>query len=299
MFRTLPIRVAPLIGESLESWLAAYAIRMQCTWAELLAAVLPTNSDGAVVVPRRRTLTGGLSAPEREAISTATGTSHEDIAAMTLTGRYQQRLVRVDASTFDTRTPWGRIYRQRFCPHCLVEDPGRYKLSWQLPWVTVCVEHQCVLADVCPRCGQDQIVAPYWLRHDLKPQPACCQRFNHSDARQQRCLAQLSKTDTTGAEGLTRSLTSTQQTIQRLLDQDAVGEGVYEQAPIGIDQFLVDIRTLGGWILRNATAQHVADLLFMNERESYRQLDSLRCCNTDLPNGSRCLIGMSAPAAIS
>lgn len=40
--RTLPIRVAPVDGESLESWLAAIAVRLNVTWAELLDAVLPS-----------------------------------------------------------------------------------------------------------------------------------------------------------------------------------------------------------------------------------------------------------------
>lgn len=43
--RTLPIRVYPLAGEALDSWLAAIAYRTHTTWADILTALQSTPSD--------------------------------------------------------------------------------------------------------------------------------------------------------------------------------------------------------------------------------------------------------------
>ena len=51
--RTLPVRVDPLPGEALESWLAALATRMNATWGEVLDAVLPTGANGTARSPPR------------------------------------------------------------------------------------------------------------------------------------------------------------------------------------------------------------------------------------------------------
>ena len=68
----LPVRVEPMPGEALESWLAALATRMDATWGELLDAVLPTGVNGIAASYRGAVLTTGLRDEERQAISAAT-----------------------------------------------------------------------------------------------------------------------------------------------------------------------------------------------------------------------------------
>jgi hypothetical protein len=191
--RELPLRVQPIPGEALESWLATYATRMRCTWGELVDAVMPASDGGVVVLPRGRTLTAELLDNERDAIATATGISPRDLDAMTLAGRFGAPIIVVDPRTRRARTPWGRIYRQRYCAPCLAVEPGRYSLDWQLPWITTCVEHRCLLRDACPACGQFQRVAPHWFRRGTHPHPDRCRRLVVGDPRPSRCRELLSR----------------------------------------------------------------------------------------------------------
>ena len=130
--RTLPLRVDPLPGEALESWLAALATRMNATWGEVLDAVLPTGVNGTASSHRGAVLTTAVSDAERDSISAATGVSAGDIDTMTLAGHYGSPLITIDARTGRARTPWGLLYRQRFCPLCMRTLPGRRKLEWYL-----------------------------------------------------------------------------------------------------------------------------------------------------------------------
>ena len=91
--RTLPIRVPPLSGEAIDSWLEAIAHRTQTAWDDLLAAValvVPNNSVNRWVIQ--------LTADEAAAISTATGVARSTIHAMTLS-HYANRAVGIDPAT--------------------------------------------------------------------------------------------------------------------------------------------------------------------------------------------------------
>jgi hypothetical protein len=120
--RTLPIRVAPIDGEALDSWFEAIAHRTHAGFADLLSAVglSPYNGLGtsAWIVQ--------LTPREAEVVSAVTGVAVTTLRAMTL-AHYSGRAVRINA---DTRTlhrafPWGRARGSRFCPACLDETGGR------------------------------------------------------------------------------------------------------------------------------------------------------------------------------
>ena len=81
------MRVDPIPGEALESWLAALATRMDATWGELLDVVLPTGVDGIAASYRGAVLTTSLTAEERQAISAATTLGERQLDSMTLAGR--------------------------------------------------------------------------------------------------------------------------------------------------------------------------------------------------------------------
>jgi hypothetical protein len=51
--RTLPIRVAPVPGEALDSWHEALAARLQATLADLAAAMFPARRPGRPGPPAR------------------------------------------------------------------------------------------------------------------------------------------------------------------------------------------------------------------------------------------------------
>jgi hypothetical protein len=79
--RTLPIRVPPLPGEALDSWLEHLSSRLRTTHGDILAAV---GLDRPAVHAARAQHTTSLPAGAAEAISAATGVTDEQVHAMTL-----------------------------------------------------------------------------------------------------------------------------------------------------------------------------------------------------------------------
>jgi hypothetical protein len=81
--RTLPIRLAPVPGEGLDSYLEALATRSRVTWGDLLDAVglggTPTRSGTGAY-----SWIVGLTDAESTALSSSTGVDAARAAAMTL-----------------------------------------------------------------------------------------------------------------------------------------------------------------------------------------------------------------------
>lgn len=262
MTRTLPIRVTPIPGEALESWLAAYGSRMACTWGDLLESVIPgrLGLQSAADSRGRPPLTTGLTHDERNALSEATGVSPCDLDAMTLTGQYGPPII-VPTPMRRSSTPWGQIYRQRYCPSCMKDTPGRHMLEWQLPWITSCARHHCLLNDECPKCRQLQVVAPVWFRRITNPDAQRCHGLLHGGLETGRCRALLSAAAVLKIGDLIHPVLEAQQTLQKLLTGDEITEGVYAAAPVDAAQLLLDIRALGNWILRTSTPTDLMTLL--------------------------------------
>ena len=157
--RTLPLRVPPVPGEAIDSWLEALARRHQVTVGTLTAALgwpLPASPGGLVTgipaqVLRRLEHQAGLAAG------------------------------RLDDAVLDRYLPLGPVRRRgsRYCPSCLAERDGRWLLSWRLGWTFACTAHGVLLCDTCPSCGQ----APRCPdRPHLRAQPAWHLRQHHQAA---------------------------------------------------------------------------------------------------------------------
>ncbi|ADU01806.1 hypothetical protein Mspyr1_52810 [Mycolicibacterium gilvum Spyr1] len=94
-----------------------------------------------------------LSPSQRRAMGTATGTSAETIASMTLSD-YDGRALRLDPVTreLDPRFPYGALRWSRYCPHCLSDSQDRWQIRWRLGWSFACLKHNVLLLDACPTC---------------------------------------------------------------------------------------------------------------------------------------------------
>jgi hypothetical protein len=262
------VRVDPIPGEALESWLAALATRMNSTWGEVLDVVLPVGDNGIASGHRGAVLTTGVSGAERESISAATGVGGCEIDQMTLAGHYGSPLIAIDCRTGRARTPWGLVYRQRFCPSCMRAFPGRRKLEWYLPWISTCTEHRCFLADACPRCAQVQNVSD-WFSRRLYTHPDRCRRLVKAEPRPTRCMALLSTSQCDNLRPGHPVLTM-QQKLTELLAADIVDAGVYRTAPVSAAQLLTDLQVLGNWIMR---APDITDLItILDSRASDREI---------------------------
>jgi hypothetical protein len=246
MKRTLPIRVEPIPGEALDSWLAALATRMRCSWGEILDSVLPSPNRDAFA-SAHGALTAELTHLERCAIATATDTTPAELDAMTLAGTYGGHIVTLHPVTRCARTPWGPVRRQRFCPLCVTSKPGRYQLEWRLPWITVCRRHQCLLVDECPKCGQFQWVSPYWFDRTMHPIPDRCRRPIPGIGEGTRCAALLAEAEVDMLPDDHPALTA-QQTLCQLVTQKSIDLGFYRTAPVTPNQLLTDVHL---WFPRN------------------------------------------------
>lgn len=130
----LPLRVTLLPGESLDSWLETLARRNGLSLTPFLRLLqLPTDR------PTRHLVTAVPAAVLRT-IETRTGAPP---------GRLDQAVLPAGLPFPGQRDP-----RCRFCPQCLSERDGRWKLTWWLPWSFACTTHHALLRDACPGCGR-------------------------------------------------------------------------------------------------------------------------------------------------
>lgn len=152
-------------------------------------------------------------------------------------------------------------------------------LEWRLPWITICIQHRCLLVDTCPECKQIQRVAPYWFNRSMHPLPhKCRRRLTRSDSGKTRCTALLSATSVERCCQPHAAVLTAQQELCELLTRQTVEVGVYSAAPVTSDQLLTDVRILGGRILCAATPADLDRLL--GGRSSDREID---CLNRRLP----------------
>jgi hypothetical protein len=173
--RTFPIRLAPLPGEALDSWLEALAHRLDVRLGDVLSdlglAAWTRNGVRDREVPTDWTI--ALRDDEAARIAYATGVDSQQLHAMTLM-RFDGRALRIDLETrqVSRHALWGRARGSRFCPECLADSGGRWPLTWRLGWSFACLAHHRLLADRCPGCKHIQREWPFSRR--AQPFPGRC-----------------------------------------------------------------------------------------------------------------------------
>lgn len=251
--RTLPIRVAPLSGESIDSWLEAVAYRSETAWGDLLTAVALTSSDN-----RSNTWVVQLDDAEAAALGAAAGATPAVVHAMTLS-HYANRAVGIDVPTgrFLRAFPWGRARGSRYCPHCLADTGGRWQLAWRLGWAFACTQHRCLLADVCPTCHGAQ-------RHRTHittaiPRPGYCANpaIGQTGSAPARCGTKLADTSVARFDD-DHPLLTAQRTVYDVIERGVGDFGVYRTVPQPRRTVLADIRAIAGRILAYAAPEELA-----------------------------------------
>lgn len=264
--RTLPIRIVPIEGEALDSWLEATAHRTHTAFGDLLSAVglSPYNGMGTAAWIVH------LNPDEAETISTATGIATDALEAMTL-HRYSGRAIsiRPDTRMLSRAFPWVRLRGSRFCPACLDATGGRWKLTWRLGWAFACTVHNCLLADACPHCGAVQRRRTHI--GDIIPQPGRCSH-PAPDAigrTPQRCGADLA-TATVAAFDTDHPVIHAQRVVNTVLDREIATFGVYQSLPQPRLKVLSDIRAVAGRVLAYATPLDLKALIPQDLNRIYR-----------------------------
>ncbi|TMS50913.1 TniQ family protein [Mycobacterium sp. DBP42] len=147
--RQVPLRVAPVADEAIDSWLGALGRRHDVSFADLVECF------GLSAAPRNISWWLWLPPHARDSIAHVTGVESDCVWAMTLQ-RY------LSGSPLEGRVRpmknalWVKSSGSRFCPDCLHAHPGRWQLSWRLNWNFVCIRHRRLLLQTCLYCGRTQ-----------------------------------------------------------------------------------------------------------------------------------------------
>ncbi|MFJ2866589.1 TniQ family protein [Kitasatospora sp. NPDC087314] len=220
--RVLPLRVAPLDGESIDSWLHALARRYGITVRRLLSVLgLPSP------VKPQELLTEGPPEDLRRL---------EMLAALP-TGRLDST---VPSATWFPGRP--RTRTPRYCPPCLADRGGRFRLSWWSPWTFACTQHRLLLADRCPTC--------HTLPHQRMPLPSPPGICAAPQKRQSHCITNLTTVPVTELSP-SSPLLDTQHWI------DAVTAGGADRTAAEVFN---DLEYLANWLQRTLDERDTADL---------------------------------------
>ena len=180
--RTLPLRLAPLDGESLPGYVARYSHTFQLPPGDVIIALGLTDGD-TVISAGRYGVT--LSPEQLEHAAVATGITIETLQGMLLS-RYTGRAFHEHSTSTDTLAQAAQAHEvlirsSKFCPRCLREH-GAWPVRWQLGWSAICTRHRVLLARACPACGtvpKDMLRSRWISDHDgpLSDPTRCARRL--------------------------------------------------------------------------------------------------------------------------
>lgn len=251
--RTLPIRLAPIEGEGLDSWLEALAHRCDVRWRDILAAVgLPAGRFGvfaSIVV---------LDPSKAATVAAATGVSAATLVTMTL-NRYEHVWLRTAAApgTVSRGLPWGRLRGSRYCPTCLAESGGRWQLAWRLGWSFACTKHRRLLADICPTCAGAQRVRAFPANYAPTPRSCAAVTIDADKGWLIRCGADLTTTITPRL-GRTHPIIKAQRIVYDIIDSGTATFRAYRDHAQPTMYALADIRQRAAHLLATATPADIA-----------------------------------------
>lgn len=173
--RVLPFRVRPLPDEPFDSWLEASAAANRATVAEMACALGLVEQEGGRAVSATSWMAAQwateLTDEQASRLERSTGIPAAQFQEMTRMrfARHAIRYTRQGRISF--RCPVGGM-AGRYCPECLADSGGRWRMSWQFPFTFACVRHRRILADNCPVCHKP----PRHTGHPLAgiPHPGHC-----------------------------------------------------------------------------------------------------------------------------
>lgn len=266
--RTLPIRIAPIRGEAIDSWLEAIAHRTHTSFSDLLTAVGLSPFSGISTPAWLVRLN-----PEETATTCAsTGIDPDVLRTMTL-HHYSDRAVRIkpDDTTLSRAFPWGPGRGSRFCPACLDATGGRWQLSWRLGWTFACTTHNCLLADACPGCGAVQRVRTHI--GEMVPQPGRCSHPapDATGRTPRRCSTDLAAAAVPSFDA-GHPVSRAQRVVNTVIDSETITFGVYETLPQPRLKVLSDIRAVAGRALAYATPEDLKSLVPQDLNRIYQSV---------------------------
>jgi hypothetical protein len=251
MTRRLPVHVQPLAGESLRSVLEESARRHGARLADLYAAAGVNRAETWTASAAH--LDHALHDPDVDALTLSLGLDPRALRSLTLEPRLGT-VVEGWRGRKAQHTGHKAPPRAGYCPRCLAETGGRWKLDWLSPWTTYCTRHQQHLLRACPACRQEPRPTTRLVAHHPAPPAALCTAplrpatpggHRHTGARVDDyfCLTDLRTASTTSAHPTSASAAG-----QTHLDE-IVAAGPHERVatamtpePLPADEYLADLR---------------------------------------------------------
>ncbi|MGW0538590.1 TniQ family protein [Streptomyces sp. NPDC003032] len=258
------MRLAPIVGEALDSWVEATSARLRMPTGELLVALglrqeYQPPSGWAPWVTQRKP-------HQAERISFTTGVPPDILHSMTLQHFDQRALIvyrdrdRHQISGSFMWAPRGGGSGSRFCPDCLRDNEGRWPLAWRLGWSFACITHRRLLADFCPKCSSRHRKRPH--PSHLIPQPGHCDHISRptASASRTRCLHPLADTETMRFDAGHPALL-TQQTLLDMIATGVGAFGVYAHDPQPAVAVLADMKGIARRVLIHMPAPRMERLV--------------------------------------
>jgi len=147
--RLLPIRLPPQPGEALDSWVAAYAARLDAPILDLAACL---GSGGGFFRQPAADVALGKRVGDLTGLAVAAGLTAGQIEAMWLPLARYRNLAKTRFASGWLKWMVLPLRWSRFCPACLADTGGRWQTRWRLPWQLACPTHATLLSSRCPRC---------------------------------------------------------------------------------------------------------------------------------------------------
>ncbi len=171
----------------------------------------------------------------------------EDVEALT-TGLKESRARAAPANGPMHSSIWGWQTSSRFCPRCLAESGGRWRLDWRLNWLVACREHRTLLTDTCPVCGESQ--RQQFHPRNLVPHPGHCARRQKAAAGSVRlCDADLTAANPNTVLLVRDSFLPVQDQILDLLAARPSHLSLYGSAEPAPVEVLSDIKSIAWWAI--------------------------------------------------
>ena len=141
----LPLALVPLDNESWPSYLTRRAAQHGTTLAELATHLGLRDGRGrwsGRFGVRLDPCDVQRLAPILGLVPTEVENMHlssYDQLAFDLTGLAHD--IPIAATRMAAHAAWVWLAGSTFCPLCLAEDDGAWRLSWRIPWITACLRH--------------------------------------------------------------------------------------------------------------------------------------------------------------
>lgn len=154
----LPLALEPVPDESWHSYLTRQAVQHGLTMATVGDHLELRGRrgrwlgyHGVVIDDLHATVAGSRLGLAREQVQAMHLSAYDqlafDLGALAAPGGIGTTREAVHSS-------WVWLSGSNYCPSCLAESDGAWRLKWRIPWVTSCTRHGIELLAACPACSR-------------------------------------------------------------------------------------------------------------------------------------------------